>query len=130
MVPQPPANHPVRGPIARQAQVNEVPQSGSTAFISLIAHAQRNIGMKARITISGAATPPTAITTKPSVAARLYAGAVDASPTPTLAQKPIAPLFRPFSCTVVGAHRVSHRQSSLVTSLSLRSWLRRSAVEP
>ena len=53
-MPQPPAHHPVLGPIARHAQVKLVPQSGSTAFMFLIAQAAMNIGMNARITNSGA----------------------------------------------------------------------------
>ena len=70
IVPQPPANHPVRGPSARAAHVKLVPQSGSTRFISLLAQAEKNIGMNASTTINGVCTPMIA-TTNPSVAARL-----------------------------------------------------------
>ncbi len=41
--------------------------------------------------------PPIAMTTKPRVAARLYAGAVEATPTTTEEMKPRAPSFRPLS---------------------------------
>ena len=37
------------------------------------------------------------MTTKPRVAARLYAGAVEATPTTTEEMKPRAPSFRPLS---------------------------------
>src|SRR5271165_664686 len=41
---------------------------------------------------------PTAMTTKVRVAARLYAGAVEATPITMLETRPSAPLFRPLSC--------------------------------
>ena len=47
--------------------------------------------------ISGACTPTPAMTTKPSVAARLYAGAVDARPITALDSNPSAPDLRPLS---------------------------------
>src|ERR1700722_12719238 len=70
IVPQPPANQPVRGPRARAAQVNEEPQSGSARFISLLAQAEKNIGMNASGTSTRVCGPTTA-TTQPRVAARL-----------------------------------------------------------
>ena len=66
---QPPAQ-PVRGPNARAAQVNVVPQSGSALFSSLYPIDVRNIGMKASSATTGAPSPTTA-TMSPSVAARL-----------------------------------------------------------
>lgn len=69
-MPHPPKNHPVRGPSARAAQVKLVPQSGSARFISLFAHAEKNIGMNASGTRSSVCGP-TSATTKPSVAAML-----------------------------------------------------------
>ena len=54
------------------------------------------MGMKARIVTIGACSP-IATTTKPSVAARLYAGAVEATPMTTLEIRPSAPVLRPFS---------------------------------
>src|SRR5579872_3376460 len=78
---QPPAQ-PVRGPNARDAHVNVVPQSGSALFISLYPIEVSSIGTNA---------------TKPSVAARLYAGAVEATPMTTLDTRPRAPAFKPFS---------------------------------
>ena len=69
-MPQPPANQPVFGPSARAAQVKDEPQSGSARFISLFAHAEKNIGMNARGTRSSVCGP-TVATTKPRVAARL-----------------------------------------------------------
>ena len=52
--------------------------------------------MKARIVTIGACSPM-ATTTKPSVAARLYAGAVEATPMTMLEIRPSAPAFKPFS---------------------------------
>ena len=56
-----------------------------------------SIGMKARIVMMGAPSPLMAMTTKPSVAARLYAGAVEATPTTTEEMSPRAPPLSPFS---------------------------------
>src|SRR5579862_9911458 len=98
IVPQPPANQPIRGPSARDAQVKLVPQSGSTLFISLLAQAEKNIGMNASTTINGVCTPITA-TTNPSVAARLYAGAVEAIPIAVLVTRPSALAFSPLRTT-------------------------------
>ena len=70
IVPQPQAYHPVFGPSARAAQVKDDPQSGSARFISLLAHAEKNIGMNASGT-SSSVCGPTVATTNPRVAARL-----------------------------------------------------------
>jgi hypothetical protein len=66
---QPPAQ-PVRGPNARAAQVNVVPQSGSALFSSLYPIDVSSIGTKASSATIGAPVPTTA-TMNPSVAARL-----------------------------------------------------------
>src|SRR5208282_2791474 len=62
---------------------------------------QSSIGMNATTATRGALRP-TAMTTKVRVAARLYAGAVEATPITTLETRPSAPLFRPLSsyCSV------------------------------
>ncbi|MCW2936123.1 MAG: hypothetical protein JWM19_7085 [Actinomycetia bacterium] len=60
----------MRGPSARAAQVKLDPQSGSARFISLFAHDEKNMGMKARGT-SSSVCGPTMATTNPRVAARL-----------------------------------------------------------
>src|SRR5664279_3153289 len=52
------------------------------------------IGTKASTTMDGDCNP-TRATIRPSVAARLYAGAVDATPMTTLERSPIAPVFSP-----------------------------------
>ena len=56
-------------------------------------------------TIAGAFTPdsnaPPLATISPSVAARLYAGAVDAIPTTTLDSRPSAPPLSPLLSTVI-----------------------------
>ena len=95
IVPYPPANQPTRGPNARAAQVKLVPQSGSAVFMCFVAHALISIGMNASTTSSGVCSP-TAATTTPIVAARLYAGAVEAMPTPVDPIRPTAFSFRPF----------------------------------
>ncbi len=54
--------------------------------------------MKETIITAGAWNPiPWTATTNPSVAARLYPGAVDATPITRLDTQPSAPVFRPFS---------------------------------
>ena len=54
--------------------------------------------MKATSITAGAWNPiPPTATTNPSVAARLYPGAVDATPITRLDTQPSAPVFRPFS---------------------------------
>jgi hypothetical protein len=50
----------------------------------------------------GACRPLMAMTTNPRVAARLYAGAVDATPTTTEEISPSAPPLRPFSPMLSG----------------------------
>ncbi len=55
-----------------------------------------SIGRKASQRIAGA-WKPTSSATKPSTAARLYPGAVEATPMTTLETKPIALLFNPLS---------------------------------
>ncbi len=55
--------------------------------------------MKASSMIAGAFTP-TRITTKPRLAARLYAGAVDDMPTTTLEISPSAPPLSPLDSTL------------------------------
>src|SRR2546423_6359298 len=55
-----------------------------------------NIGMNATMMTKGVLNP-TKKTTKPSVAARLYAGAVEATPITMLASRLSAPFLRPFS---------------------------------
>ena len=53
--------------------------------------------MKETIITAGAWNPiPWTATTNPSVAARLYPGAVDATPITRLDTQPRAPVFRPF----------------------------------
>ena len=59
------------------------------------------IGMNASSMIAGAFRPAPAATTKPRLAAREYAGAVDAMPTTTLPNRPRAPDFRPLLSTVL-----------------------------
>src|ERR1700733_2142352 len=112
---QPPAQ-PVRGPNARAAQVNVVPQSGSALFSSLYPIDVSSIGMKASSATTGAPRPTTA-TMNPSVAARLYAGAVEATPMTTLDTRPSAPVLRPFSAVcstiVVAPFAVAMRHPSL-----------------
>src|SRR5579875_1353625 len=61
---QPPAQ-PVRGPNARDAQVNVVPQSGSALFSSLYPIEVSSIGMNASSAMTGAPSP-TAATISPS----------------------------------------------------------------
>src|SRR5664280_1730434 len=64
------------------------------------------IGIKASSMIAGAFTPasnePPLATTRPRLAARLYAGAVEAIPTTTLDTRPRAPDFRPLSDAASG----------------------------
>ena len=69
MIPQPPIQ-PVSGPNARVVQVNVVPQSGSTLFISRNAYAMQSIGRNDAISVPGLCTP-TIATMRPSVAAML-----------------------------------------------------------
>src|SRR5579875_491897 len=90
---QPPAQ-PVLGPNARAAQMNVVPQSGSALFSSLKPIEHSSIGTNASRATSGDFSP-TAATTKKRVAARLYAGAVEATPMATLDARPRAPGLRP-----------------------------------
>jgi hypothetical protein len=85
--------------------VKLVPQSGSAVFICLVAQAARNIGMNARTTSSGVCRPITA-TANPSVAASEYAGAVEATPTATLANMPSAPDSRPLDSTTIRSEAV------------------------
>jgi hypothetical protein len=70
----------------------------------------RNIGIKASSMIAGAFIPTMPLpfvvaTTKPRLAARLYAGAVDAIPTTMLETRPSAPVLRPLSPAVSGYPR-------------------------
>src|SRR5579862_8884921 len=90
---QPPAQ-PVFGPNARAPHVKVVPQSGSALFISLYPMEVRKIGMNARTATIGAPRPTTA-TINPSVAARLYAGAVEATPMTVAETRPRAPVLSP-----------------------------------
>ena len=69
-IPQPP-HHPVFGPKARVPHVNVVPQSGSALFNALYPYEMNSMGTKAMIVMIGACNPLMAMTTKPSVAARL-----------------------------------------------------------
>src|SRR5690242_19177280 len=62
------------------------------------------IGTKASSMIDGAFTP-TAMTTKPSVAARLYAGAVDAVPMTIDDSSPTVPGLSPLSRAVPSGRR-------------------------
>ena len=55
-----------------------------------------SIGTKASQRIAGD-WKPTSIATKPRTAARLYPGAVEATPMTTLERKPRAPVFSPLS---------------------------------
>ncbi|CAL2057616.1 exported hypothetical protein [Streptomyces murinus] len=95
--PQPPI-HPVRGPNARVAQVKVVPQSASLAFSSRKAYAISSIGTNASMVTIGAWSP-TPATMIPSVAARLYAGPVDASAMTTEENIPSASPRSPFRPT-------------------------------
>src|SRR5664279_1187115 len=99
MIPQPPIQ-PTIGPNARVAQVKVVPQSGSASLRSLYATAMKYIGTNASSMIAGAFNPAPAETTRPRLAAREYAGAVDAIPTTTLLSRPNAPGLRPLLSTV------------------------------
>ena len=80
-----PTSSPSSGLIARLIHENVVPQSGSTSFMYLYAHAMNSIGMKDTMMTAGLWTPiPATATMNPTVAARLYPGAVDATPMTTL----------------------------------------------
>ena len=58
----------------------------------------QSIGMKATRSTAGAASPtPCTATMNPSVAARLYPGAVEATPMTTFESELTAPDLRPFS---------------------------------
>ena len=64
----------------------------------------QNIGTNETSSTAGACVPtPATATSRPSVAAIEYAGAVDATPITTLETKPIAPLRRPGSSAIVAA---------------------------
>ena len=96
MMPQPPIQ-PVRGPNARAVQVNVVPQSGSALFSSRNATAMHSMGRNDTMSVPGLCTPTTA-TMRPSVAAMLYAGAVEETAITTLDISPSAPARSPLSC--------------------------------
>src|ERR1700689_3860212 len=93
MMPQPPSQ-PAHGPNARVVHVNVVPQSGSTLFSSRNAYAMQSIGRNEKISVPGLCTP-TMATIRPSVAAMLYAGAVDETAITTLEISPSDPARRP-----------------------------------
>ncbi len=65
-------------------------------FNSLYPMVMNSMGMKASSTMSGESRC-TLTAMNPSVAARLYAGAVDATPMMTLDSRPSAPDLSPFS---------------------------------
>src|SRR5580658_1998617 len=104
MIPQPPIQ-PVRGPNARAAQVKVMPQSGSALFSSRKANAMHSIGRNDTMSVPGLCTPTTA-TMRPSVAAMLYAGAVDETAITTLDSSPSAPARRPLSGGATGSAMV------------------------
>src|SRR6266536_5753331 len=89
-----PLIQPMCRPNARAVQVKLVPQSGSTLLSALWAYETNSIGMKANSMMIGARVP-TSWLISPSVAARLYPGAVEATPMTTLESRPIAPSLRP-----------------------------------
>src|SRR4051812_47397245 len=91
-----PPSQPAYGPNARVVHVNVVPQSGSARFSWANATATAIIGRNANRMTAGACVP-TAITTKPSVAVTLYAGAVAAKPMTTLDSRPMADPCSPLS---------------------------------
>ena len=71
------------------------------------------------ITVTAGAWSPMAATTNPSVAARLYAGAVEATPTTVLEMSPRAPAFRPFSWrSVAGTSDGGAGEASVISGCS------------
>src|SRR5215208_3859045 len=94
-----PLSQPVRGPNAFAAHVKLVPQSGVLALSDLYAYEMNSIGRNASNMMIGDLSP-TVWATPPRVAARLYPGAVDATPMTTLESRPIAPSLSPFCATV------------------------------
>ena len=94
-----PAIQPIQGPILRVTHAKVVPQSVSTRFSRSNATAMHSIGRNAISSTAGAAVlpGPSSFDTRPSVAARLYAGAVEAMPIASAAVKPMAPGRRPWS---------------------------------
>src|SRR6266540_3157184 len=77
-----PAIQPIHGPMLRVTQAKVVPQSASTRLSRSNATAMHSIGRNAISSTAGTAVlaGPSSFDTKPSVAARLYAGAVEAMP--------------------------------------------------
>ena len=75
-----PLIQPIWGPNARVVQANVVPASGSARLRKRYPTDTNRIGMNDTIRTAGAWKPtPVTATMNPSVAARLYAGAVDAT---------------------------------------------------
>ena len=91
------------------AHVKVAPQSGSALFIWAKATEMHHIGMKARMVTIGACTP-IATTTKPSVAAMLYAGAVEATAMTTLEIRPARRSLIPSARTDAPALRSASRR--------------------
>src|SRR6266496_4805989 len=94
-----PAIQPIHGPMLRVTQAKVVPQSASTRLSRSNATAMHSIGRNAISSTAGTAVlaGPSSFDTKPSVAARLYAGAVEAMPIASAAAKPMAPRRKPWS---------------------------------
>src|SRR4051794_6507809 len=95
VIPQPPIQ-PTQGPNVRLPHVNVVPQSGSSRLSCANATAIAIMGKNASNSTAGACSP-TAMTTNPSVAVMLYAGAVAARPMMTLERRPMADPRSPLS---------------------------------
>src|SRR3954453_7359536 len=84
----------------------------------------RYMGMNASSIIDGALTP-TAMTTKPSVAARLEAGAVDAVPMTIDDSSPTVPRLRPLSTAVPSARGRLPGDDEAVSTLAGSALMRR-----
>src|SRR5262245_21929936 len=85
-------------PNARATQVKLVPQSGSTSLSARYAYEMNSMGTNASSKMIGALVP-TSCATKPSVAERLYAVAVEATPITIVDTRPSAPTLRPLRTT-------------------------------
>src|SRR5437763_15218731 len=77
----------------------------------------QSIGRKDTISVPGLCTPTTA-TIRPSVAAMLYAGAVEETAITTLESSPSAPARRPFSWTGAGAAGAVVTAGAVVSALT------------
>ena len=77
----------------------------------------QSIGRNDTISVPGLCTPTTA-TIRPSVAAMLYAGAVEETAITTLESSPSAPLRRPLSCAGADAVGVTTTAGAVVSALT------------